>query len=84
MLFFQGIFSTEATKQNQLLGRNLLLVEPCGNIFSKIFYHFSFISNVKKYDYPRVTQTVSSFLIGKMKSQELLTSLIISQVIYNL
>ncbi|XP_057339821.1 glycerol-3-phosphate acyltransferase 1, mitochondrial isoform X1 [Microplitis mediator] len=54
----RGTFASEATKQHQSLGRNILLVEPCGNIFSKIFYHFSFISNVKKYDYPRVTHTV--------------------------
>ncbi|XP_074108146.1 glycerol-3-phosphate acyltransferase mino isoform X1 [Cotesia typhae] len=72
----RGTFSTEATKQNQLLGRNLLLVEPCGNIFSKIFYHFSFISNVKKYDYPRVTQTVlnDERLKGAIKQTALETS----------
>ncbi|XP_015112910.1 glycerol-3-phosphate acyltransferase 1, mitochondrial isoform X3 [Diachasma alloeum] len=51
-------FASIAAKQLQSSGRNMLLVDPGPSLFSKIFKHFSFVYNIKKFDYPRVTQTV--------------------------
>ncbi|XP_063988733.1 glycerol-3-phosphate acyltransferase 1, mitochondrial isoform X2 [Diachasmimorpha longicaudata] len=51
-------FASIAAQQLQSSGRNLLLVEPGPSLVSKIFKHLSFVYNVKKFDYPRVTHTV--------------------------
>uniref|UniRef100_A0A0C9RZT5 Gpam_0 protein n=2 Tax=Fopius arisanus TaxID=64838 RepID=A0A0C9RZT5_9HYME len=51
-------FASIATKQLQSSGRNMLLIDPGPSLFSKIFNDISFIYNIKKYEYPRVTQTV--------------------------
>ncbi|XP_017889920.1 glycerol-3-phosphate acyltransferase 1, mitochondrial isoform X2 [Ceratina calcarata] len=45
-------------KQHMPFGQNLLVVNPGVSLFSKVFYYISHVSNLKEYDYPKVTQTV--------------------------
>ncbi|OXU29518.1 hypothetical protein TSAR_003830 [Trichomalopsis sarcophagae] len=48
-----------AAKQHQSNITNLLVVNSKPNILSKIFSHTSHVFSFMKYDYPRVTETVS-------------------------
>lgn len=45
-------------KQFQTTGKNILIVDPGPRLVSKIFCHLSEVYSFKKYDYPKVTQTV--------------------------
>ncbi|XP_015514001.1 glycerol-3-phosphate acyltransferase 1, mitochondrial isoform X2 [Neodiprion pinetum] len=49
---------SSAQKHYQTTGTNILLVDPGPSLVSKIFCHIANVYAFKKYDYPRVTQTV--------------------------
>ncbi|XP_043268130.1 glycerol-3-phosphate acyltransferase 1, mitochondrial isoform X2 [Venturia canescens] len=54
----RGSFVDTAAKQHQGYGKNILLVQPGPSLLSKVFYHVSHVCSFRKFDYPRVTQTV--------------------------
>ncbi|XP_015585337.1 glycerol-3-phosphate acyltransferase 1, mitochondrial isoform X2 [Cephus cinctus] len=46
------------SKQYQIGGKDILIVDPGPSLISKIFRHISHVYSFKKYDYPKVTQTI--------------------------
>lgn len=59
---FQDSLVNKVSAQHQSHGNNILLVKSGTSFLSKICSHITHIYNFKKYDYPRVIQTVSNNL----------------------
>ena len=67
-ILFQESFAKEAAKQYSFSYTNLLLVPPQTKLLSKIFTKISHVYSFKKYNYPRVTQTVSILICLPLNS----------------